>query len=201
MIVGVAIATALVPPLTTCGILLMRGLPGAALGAFFLFLANFSAIAFGAMVAFLLAGHRPTATEKRQKVILPRLISFALLLIIGFHVFGTLLRTRTQVILQSKIQRVLSQEIATIPGARLAEVKMVPMQGKTTAWAVIRTPEPLTPEQVARLNDRVNVVAGRTIALTVRSVLKAETTRYKNIYEPESAIKPLITNRLVFGYA
>src|SRR5271169_2788843 len=56
VIVGVAIATSLVPPLATCGILLARGLPEAATGAFLLFLANFSAIAFGAMVVFLLAG-------------------------------------------------------------------------------------------------------------------------------------------------
>lgn len=44
VIVGVAIATALVPPLTTCGILLARGLTELAAGAFLLFLANFAAI-------------------------------------------------------------------------------------------------------------------------------------------------------------
>jgi uncharacterized hydrophobic protein (TIGR00271 family) len=185
VIVGVAIATALVPPLVTCGILLTRGLPELALGAFFLFLANFSAIAFGAMVVFLLAGHRPAATEKLQKVLLPRLVSLALLLAMGAHLFGTLLRTSTQVILQGKIQTALGQEIASMPGARLADLKLIPVQGKTTVWAVVRTPEPLTPEQVGRLNDRVNSVAGRTIALTIRSVLTAEATRYKNIYEPE----------------
>jgi hypothetical protein len=118
-------------------------------------------------------------------VILPRLVSFALVVALGFHLFGTLLRTSTQTILQSRIQRVLSQETAKIPGARLAEVRLVPRQGKTTAWAVVRTPEPLTPERVAGLNDRVNAVAGRTVPLTVRSVLTAETTRYENIYEPE----------------
>jgi uncharacterized hydrophobic protein (TIGR00271 family) len=185
VIVGVAIATALVPPLVTCGILLTRGLPELALGAFFLFLANFSAIAFGAMLVFLLAGHRPAATEKLQKVLLPRLVCLALLLAMGAHLFGTLLRTSTQVVLQGKIKTALNQEITSIPGARLAELKLVPKQGKTTAWAVIRTPEPLTPQQVARLNDRINSAAGRPIALTVRSVLTAETTRYENIYEPE----------------
>jgi hypothetical protein len=45
VVVGVAIATALVPPLTTCGILLARQLPNAAAGAFLLFLAKFTAIA------------------------------------------------------------------------------------------------------------------------------------------------------------
>jgi uncharacterized hydrophobic protein (TIGR00271 family) len=63
VVVGVAIATALVPPLTTCGILLARNLPTIAAGAFLLFLANFTAIALGAMIVFLLAGHRPAAAE------------------------------------------------------------------------------------------------------------------------------------------
>src|SRR5271167_874100 len=185
VIVGVAIATSLVPPLTTCGILLARGLPEAATGAFLLFLANLSAIAFGAMVVFLLAGYRPAATEKFQKVIVPRLVSIVLLLALAIHLFGTLLRTSAQVILQSNIQRILAQEIATVPGARLADLKLMPKQGKPTAWAVIRTPQPFTPQQVGHLNDLVNIAAGRSIGLTVRSVITAETTRYENVYEPE----------------
>src|SRR5271166_2006113 len=185
VIVGVAIATSLVPPLATCGILLARGLPEAATGAFLLFLANFSAIAFGAMVVFLLAGYRPAATEKVRKVLVPRLISAVLLLGLAVHLFGTLLRTSAQVILQSNIQRVLAQEIAGVSGAQLADVKLVRKQGKTTAWVVIRTPQPFSPEQVAHLNDVVNTVAGRRVGLTVRSVITAETTRYANVYEPE----------------
>jgi uncharacterized hydrophobic protein (TIGR00271 family) len=185
VIVGVAIATALVPPLTTCGILLARGLPGPARGAFLLFLANFSAIAFGAMIVFLLAGYRPAAAEKVQKVIVPRFLSVALLLALAIHLFGNLLRTSAQEVLRSNIQKVLAAEIAKVPGARLAEVKLVPKQGQTTAWVVIRTPQPFTPEQVAHLNDLVNAGAGRDIGLTVRSVITAETTRYENVFEPE----------------
>ena len=185
VIVGVAIATALVPPLTTCGILLARGLPETAMGAFLLFLANFSAIAFGAMIVFLLAGYRSVAPQQARKVLLPRLISVALLLVLAVHLSGTLVRTTARVILQSNIHKVLSQEIAKIPGARLADVKLVPKQGKTNAWVVIRTPQPFTPQQVAHLNDVVNTAAGRTIGLTVRSVITAETTRYENVYEPE----------------
>ena len=185
VIVGVAIATALVPPLTTCGILLPRGLPEWAAGAFLLFLANFSAIAFGGMVVFLLAGYRPAATEKLQKVMVPRVVSVVLLLALAIHLAVTLLRTSAQEMLQSNVQRVLAQEITTVPGARLADLKLVPKQGKTTAWAVIRTPQPFTPQQVGHLNDLVNNVAGRNISLTVWSVITAETTRYENVYEPE----------------
>jgi uncharacterized hydrophobic protein (TIGR00271 family) len=187
VVVGVAIATALVPPLTTCGILLGRGgLPEAAMGAFLLFLANFSAIAFGAMIVFLLAGYRPSATEKVRKVLVPRLVSVALLLGLAFHLFGTLLHTSAQVRLQSNIQNALDKEISGTPGARLAQVELVRKQGKVTAWVVIRTPQPFTPEQVARLNDLVNTVAGRSIDLTVRSVITAETTRYGNVYETKA---------------
>jgi len=124
-------------------------------------------------------------TEKLQKVIVPRLVSLTLLLALAFHLFGTLLRTSTQAILQGNIRKALAQEIAKVPGARLAEVTLVPKQGKTTAWVVIRTPQPFTPDQVAHLNDLVNTIARRTIPVTVRSVLTAETTRYENVYEPE----------------
>jgi len=113
------------------------------------------------------------------------LVSVALLLVLAIHLFGTLLRTSAQVILQSNIQRVLAREIATVPGARLADLKLMPKQGKPTAWAVIRTPQPFTPQQVGHWNDLVNSVAGRSIGLTVRSVITAETKRYENVYEPE----------------
>ena len=88
--------------------------------------------------------------------------------------------------LQSNVQNVLAQEIAKASGARLADVKLVTKQGKTAAWVVIRAPRPFTPEQVAHLNDVVNIVAGRTVGLTVRSVITAETTRYEDVYEPEA---------------
>jgi uncharacterized hydrophobic protein (TIGR00271 family) len=185
VVVGVAIATALVPPLTTCGILLARHLPTAAAGAFLLFLANFAAIALGAMIVFLLAGLHPAAEHKAKKVLTPRLVCLALVLLLAFHLNGTLRRTSAQLIMQKNIREALAQEIAKIPGARLVDVTLVKRDGKTMAWAVARTPEPISPEQVARLNDLVNNVAGRDIGLTVRSVITAETTRYGNVYEPE----------------
>lgn len=186
VVVGVAIATALVPPLTTCGMLLARHLPTLAAGAFLLFLANFTAIALGAMIIFLLAGHRPTAADKAKKVLAPRLVCVALVLLLAFHLNGTLRRTSAQSIMQSNIRKALAQEVAKIPGARLVDVALVQRDGRTTAWAVARTPEPISPEQVGRLNDLASNVAGRDMSLIMRSVITAETTRYGNVYEPEA---------------
>jgi uncharacterized hydrophobic protein (TIGR00271 family) len=184
VVVGVAIATALVPPLTTCGILLARQLPNAAAGAFLLFLANFAAIAFGAFVTFRLAGHRPPVAYGVVKAFMARLVFLALLLVLAFHLNGTLRRSSERVILQSNIKKVLATEVARIPGARLAQVTLVPQQDKTIVWAVVRTLQPVSPEQVGHLNDLVNRTVGHSASLTVRSVITAETTRDSDVYEP-----------------
>ena len=185
VVVGVAIATSLVPPLTACGILLARHAPELAAGAFLLFLANFAAIALGAMFTFLLAGHRSTATDGVKKVFVPRLVCLALALLLAVHLNGTLRRTSAESILRSNLRKALAAEITRIPGARLVDVTFAKGGGKILAWAVVRTPQPISPEQVGRLNDLASSVTGRDVALTVRSVITAETTRYGNVYQPE----------------
>lgn len=185
VIVGVAIATALVPPLTTCGILLADHLPGLAAGAFLLFLANFTAIAIGAMIVFWLAGHRSQAVGQAHRVFVPRLISLVMFAILGVHLTMTFHRTIARSLLENGIRSTVSREVAKLPGARVASFAFVPRQGATVAWALVRTPQPVSPEQVARLNDLVNRTTGSTVNLHVRSVITAETTREGYIYEPE----------------
>jgi uncharacterized membrane protein len=187
-IVGVAIATALVPRLTTCGILMAHHLPTLAGGAFLLFLANFAAIAVGAMTVFLLAGHRPAASDNALKVVVPRLISVTLLVVLATHLTMTFRRTVAQLVLETDIRRTLAQEVVKIPGARLVTLTLGSQPGATIAWAVIRTPHPIAPDEVARLNDLVNRAAGRSVGLHVRSVITAETTRDGDVYE--SSILP-----------
>ena len=125
VVVGVAIATALVPPLTTCGILFARHWPTPAVVAFLLFLANFTAFALGAMIVFLLAGHHPAAADRAKKVFAPRLVCLALVLLLAFHLNGTLRHTSARSIMESNIRKSLAQEVAKIPGARLVDVVLV----------------------------------------------------------------------------
>jgi len=183
VVVGVAIATSLVPPLASCGILMAHHLPGLALGAFLLFLANFSAIAIGAMIVFWMAGHRPLATRQSQEILLPRLVSLALLGVLGVYFTLTFQRTVKQSALENGIRKTVSDGVATISGARLVNVTLESHQGATTAWVVIRTPQPFTPEQVGRLNDMVDHATRTKVALHVRSVLTAETTREGYVHQ------------------
>jgi hypothetical protein len=87
--------------------------------------------------------------------------------------------------MQGNIRKALALDVAKIPGARLVEVTLAEREGKMTVWAVARTPQPISSEQVARLNDLASIVAGRDISLVMRSVITAETTRYGNVYEPD----------------
>jgi uncharacterized hydrophobic protein (TIGR00271 family) len=185
VVVGVAIATALVPPLTSCGILLAHQLPGLAAGAFLLFLANFTAIAIGAMIVFWFAGHRPRAQGPAQSILLPRLLSLLLLAVLAAHFTFTFRRTITQSVLESGIRRAVSSEVAKIPGAYLVAVTLEPIKGATIARVVLRTPRPVPPQEVARLNDLVNHAVGTTVELHVRSVITAEATRQGYVYEPQ----------------
>ena len=137
------------------------------------------------MIVFLLAGHRPAAADRTKKVLAPRLVCLALVLLLAFHLNGTLRRTSAQSIMQGNIRKALALDVAKIPGARLVEVTLAEREGKMTVWAVARTPQPISSEQVARLNDLASIVAGRDISLVMRSVITAETTRYGNVYEPD----------------
>jgi uncharacterized membrane protein len=183
VVVGVAIATALVPPLTSCGILLAHHLPGLAAGAFLLFLANLTAIAIGAMLVFWLAGHRPRAVGQAHQVLLPRVISFVILAVLGVNFTLALHRSLTQSLLENRIRKTVSVGMAAIPGAQVVSVKLAPDRGANVAWVVVRTPQVVSPSQVARLNDLVDRAAGSSVSLHVRSVITAETTREGYIYK------------------
>src|SRR6516165_7441299 len=186
VIVGVAIATALVPPLTSCGILLAHHLPGLAAGAFLLFVSNSTAIAIGAMIVFYFAGHRPQAADQAHKVLIPRLISLALLAVLAVHFTVMFRRAIAQSLLENGTRRILSREVANTPSAHLVSVTFSASQGTTVAWVVVRSPHPISPEEVGRLSDLVNRATGSSVRLYVSAVITAETSREGYINEPRS---------------
>ena len=112
-------------------------------------------------------------------------MSLALLVVLGIHLTATLRSVIIQTALENNIQKTLSNNLSSIPGARLASVTLGPRQDTPVAWAVVRTPQPFSPEQVAHLNDLVNHATGTVIDLHVRSVITAETTREGYVYKPQ----------------
>jgi uncharacterized hydrophobic protein (TIGR00271 family) len=179
--VGVAIATALVPPLTTCGILIARGLPALAEGAFLLFVANFIAIMFSAMVVFMILGHRATiakpATPGRAGALIPRLVCLAILLLLGLHLLNVFQRTFGEATLRSKTRQLVEHELQRYPGSTLVDVTIQDRIGRTAALVVIKAPKPITSEETGQMNDLLNRMFGEPVDLHLRSEIAVETTR------------------------
>lgn len=80
---GVAVAAALMPPLSVAGLGLAVGEPQVAGGAFLLFVANIAAISLAGVIVFILLGVRPqTWQPEAQRRIRQGLIGFALLVLV-----------------------------------------------------------------------------------------------------------------------
>jgi uncharacterized hydrophobic protein (TIGR00271 family) len=120
---GVAIATALMPPLCTVGIGLVLRLPAIALGAFLLFLTNLLAISFAGIVIFAVLGFRPLSLNDRILQI-PRslLISAVLVLtvMVPLVVFSLSFVQATR--FNSQVRQAILAELEILPDAQLVDM-------------------------------------------------------------------------------
>lgn len=177
---GVAIATAIVPPLATVGLCLSAGRLDLAGGAFLLFLANLVAIELAAVAWFTVVGVREGHLHEHF-----RLGSFlrhfgpslGLLLVIGAFMTHTLLQGIAANRQLESMRGVLARQVRLTQGARVEELQ-VEQQGDTLhALAVVMSPQEFRPEQVARIEDSLRVAAGRPTRLVMRSVLSRDVDR------------------------
>ncbi|MGE6784528.1 DUF389 domain-containing protein [Ensifer adhaerens] len=185
--VGIAISTALVPPLTSCALLLVRGLTGPALGAFLNFLTNFVAIALAAMVVFVVAGFRPRAqfAGRRLGAVMIGLIYLAIGGVLVSYLYGTFKTTFGREQLRVSVHQTLTDLLKPYPGTRLVSVSIEPGDGRPRAWIVVRTRKAVTPEQAGQLRQALIRTVGQDLDLHIRSVIAVEAT-------PEGYLEPVL---------
>ncbi|MCU0984177.1 MAG: DUF389 domain-containing protein [Acetobacteraceae bacterium] len=177
-VVGVAIATALCPPLAASGILLAHAQTGLSAGAFLLFLTNLVAIAVGAMLTFAAFGHRAAFSRDSASIRwTARLASLAALAVLAIYLGHSLQRVVNENVLRNRAEAALTEAIAEFPGARIAEVRLRRAGAATSAYAVIRTPSPLHQEDVRALDEALDRAAGQDLDLHVRVIRVEEWTR------------------------
>jgi uncharacterized hydrophobic protein (TIGR00271 family) len=187
-LVGVAIATALVPPLSTCSMLLARGETHLAGGAFLLALANMIAIQFASSVVFWVAGFSNITrlwaagyrVLVRNSVTIVLLISLASLLGLTTHrgVQNMLFETDTREVLQRSIDR--------YPGANLSEVRFERAEQGMIVRAVVRSPGHFSASDVAALERGLPAAPnGTAVSLRVRRIGVEEMTRGGPVFGSE----------------
>ena len=189
-LVGVAIATALVPPLSTCSMLLARGATDLAFGAFLLAFTNMVAIQFSSSVIFWIAGYGQTSRfwSAGYRVFLRNLVSIILLVVLGVVLGMSTYRTVSRMLFEADVRKILQGSLREFPGAYLAEVRFDRAEGKTLVRAVIRSPGHFSAQDVAVMKRQLPVdLNGSEIDLRVRRVAIEVMTEKGPIFETEGA--------------
>lgn len=151
---GVAIATALTPPLATCGLSLAFGSYEGASGAFLLFFANFLAILAVSTLMFILAGF-VTREEFGGAATFARRFGAAL---VGLAVVTVLLTQQLFSVIQDRwisqtISHVVHRELRDEPNISVLEARHDRNKGRLQVMAVLRTPRVISPARVTRIQD------------------------------------------------
>lgn len=170
--IGVAIATALMPPLATVGYGIGVMQPMFALGAFLLFLTNLSAIAFAfALVARLSGAARPIRNVEWT----PRYVAAG---VTAFLVLATpLALTLLQVVREARLRSAALSAISEVTGASNLGVAQLDaswsMFGQPQISAVVVTPV-YANNADAEIAKRLGTIAGETPLVNIQQVLAAD---------------------------
>jgi uncharacterized hydrophobic protein (TIGR00271 family) len=166
---GVAIATALNPPIAALGLCLASGAYAGAWGAFLLFFANVLAILAVAAVMFLIAGF-VTRAEIGSMSGLARRFSVAaigLLLVAALltnYLIGLVENLRTQ----QAIQLVLDDALSREPNTALVNVEFSRSKNVVDVLSTITTPRVVEPQLVQRVQDALASKLGEPVRLYMR---------------------------------
>jgi uncharacterized membrane protein len=166
---GVAIATALNPPIAAIGLCLACGAYQGAWGAFVLFFANVLAILVVGAVLFLVSGF-VTRAEIGSLGGLARRFAAAL---IGLALVAGLLTSYLYRLVQtlrteSAISAVLDEALAREPNTALVKVEFSRGEGGVAVISTVNTPRVLDPERVKRMEDELRERLGEPVRLFLR---------------------------------
>lgn len=152
-VIGVAIATALMPPLCSVGIGLAISNIEIARGAFLLFLTNFVAIAFAAILVFLILGLRShpgryvtaqTAVAASGVVIMAALLSILTI------------RTVNDARAAGSVRKAVEQSLDdVIPGSELLDLSSEVEDGALHLRIRVQVPGAINTEHVATLQEHI----------------------------------------------
>jgi uncharacterized hydrophobic protein (TIGR00271 family) len=172
-LVGVAIATALVPPLSTCSMLLARGETHLAGGAFLLAFTNMVAIQFASSVVFWIAGFSNTTRlwSAGYRALLRNSVSIVLLIVLAVLLGVATHRSVQNLLFETKVREILQERIGRYPGANLSEVRFERTNKETLVRAVVRSPSHFSGGDVAVLERELPAAPnGSTVSLHVRRI-------------------------------
>lgn len=166
---GIAMATALTPPLATSGLCIALGAYHGAWEAFLLFFANFLAILIvaGALLVFVgfIARTEMDSGLRLMRRFLPAAIG---LVVVGVVLTNTLVGVVDEWKISEKIKDVLESELSEEPSTAIEDVIFQKKEGKVYILATIRSPRVLSPYKVEKIQNLIANNLGMDTTVIVR---------------------------------
>jgi uncharacterized hydrophobic protein (TIGR00271 family) len=185
---GVAIATALVPPLAACGLCLSDGRWD--FGAFLLFITNLLAIEISAGIVFVIAGlaKTPGMGHRDASALLKRfVVPIALLIPISVFLANTLLTLVRDDRLTKNLRTVLSEDLRSVIGADVNEVRHNRRGDTLDVVAIVLTPQTIEPALVTTVENDLRRRVDASAHLIVRSLISRDADRAGQVFLEDAA--------------
>lgn len=167
---GVAIAAALVPPLSAAGISLANRFYQEFAGALLLFITNFVAISSASALVFLVLGFRPSSAQKERRIIRSRsaIIAGVFLIIITLLVAYTTLRLAQTSTAEANIRQIAEKGVTEVAGAQLTEINITD-QGEEALQIdlIVRSARSIPHSTVVELQEFIATELQREVAMTL----------------------------------
>lgn len=187
---GVAIATALMPPLSTIGIGIALGRWEIAGGATLLFLTNAVTIAFAAILVFFLEGFVPKFQRNNNRIPKSLMVTGLLtgLMFIPLTIVGISLVSNAQE--NRLINNLIETEFSEIRNADLVELTIFRSEKEIELDITVRSNTPLTYSQVVNLQEIIVARLDKPVSLKVDHI-RSET--FDPLVPPTHTPSPTIT--------
>jgi uncharacterized hydrophobic protein (TIGR00271 family) len=172
---GVAISTAIVPPLSTCGLCLAFGALKGAYGAFLLFFANFMAILLVSSLVFIMGGLAAEEAVLSRQQLVRRLLAAGF----GFVIVAAVL-TRTLVAMIENRERmqimrdVFAEALKKEPTTSLDDIVYHKQKKQLQILATVRIPKVMSPDRVKTLDEQLENRLNMPVELIVRCILSKD---------------------------
>jgi len=168
---GVAIATAIVPPLANSGLCLALGAYAGAIGSFLLFLANFLSILLASSFIFIFTSmHTEFQMETPLKMLRKfwvAIVSFALIAVFFTFSLVELVQERY---LTRNIHQVLAGKFSKIPGVDIEKILIQHDPDLLNVLATVQTSNALNPEKVRSYEEEISGMFNIETKLVIRNV-------------------------------
>lgn len=172
---GVAIATAVMPPLATTGYGISTGQWHIAAGAFMLFFTNLTAIIISADIVFLAVGFRPQQDTKasRHRLLLRYRVAAAVLIlgVLSVPLLQTLTRAVMQARLRKDVRAVIAERLEREGQTRLSNYALsFTPEGPLRLDVTVRTTRVLPAAKVREFERSVEARVGRPVRVELQQV-------------------------------